>query len=125
MLEITFFQHLALVVNKAGLGRPQHQFADGVGEASGTDAFLHQLFRRGVVSGEQDLKRCAVLDLCVELAGGTKGKLCLVAGFLFEVSSDFLHRRGEVGGDGDDHFVGAGQTRSQQGSGDEGFFEHV
>ncbi|MCY1448130.1 hypothetical protein D9M71_647820 [compost metagenome] len=101
MLVLSVLQHLALGVHIAVLRRPEDQRADGVGEARAWHgvAFLLQLGRGGVVGGEEDLERRAVLDLGIELAGGAVGGDQLVAGVLLETLGDGLDRRGEVGGD--------------------------
>ncbi|MOA13193.1 hypothetical protein D3C78_1332320 [compost metagenome] len=122
MLEITGFQHRALAVHIAGLGAPQHQLADGVGEARRGRgmAFAHQLFGRGVVGGEQHFERAAVDDLRVELARGAERQLGRVAGVPGEVLGNLLHGRREVRGHGHGDFRRLGrQPGGEAGDGGE------
>ena len=118
--EAATLQHLTLGVDVAGLGRPECQGADGIGEArAGHDlAFLLQFRRSAVVGGEENLERRAVLDLRIELAGGAVGGDQPVPGVFLEFLGDGLDRRGEVGRDGDLHLVGAGGQG--YGAGEEG-----
>jgi hypothetical protein len=117
MFELAGSQHLAAGVDQIGIRRPQDQLADGVGEARTGDgvALLLQSSRHLVVSREQDFEGRAVRDLGVELAGSAKSRRSLVAGVLLKLDSDLLHRRGEVGGDSDLDFVGAGADGGEQG----------
>ena len=96
--------------------RPEHQFADGVGEttAGHGGALLFQPGRRFVVGGQQHVERRAVLDLGVERAGGAERQHRLVAGGFLEVRGDDLHGRGEVGGDGDLDLAGKGRESNGQ-----------
>ncbi|MOA00632.1 hypothetical protein D3C78_1200040 [compost metagenome] len=102
VLEVGFLQHLAVAVDVAFAGRPQHQGADGIGEAAAgqRSPLALELGWGGVVGGEKDLEGRTVVDLCVELAGGAEGEQGPVSGVLLELGGDGLHRRGEVGGHG-------------------------
>lgn len=122
MPVVAGLEDLALVVHIAGLGAPQHELADGVGEArvGQATAFLGDLSRRGVVGGQQDLEGRAVDDLRVELARGAEGQQGLVAGVLLELGGDLLHGRREVGGNGHRHFGSLRSDTAQQGKGGKG-----
>ncbi|MCY1529649.1 hypothetical protein D9M68_648080 [compost metagenome] len=117
MLVLAALQHVTLGVHVAFLCRPEHQGADGVGEARTGNgvAFLLQLGRGGVVGREEDLEGSAVLDLGIELAGGAIGGDQLVAGVLLEILGDGLDRRGEVGGDSHLDFRGRCAAQGEQG----------
>lgn len=107
MLIGVIAQDVALGIDVACLGRPQGQRADGVGEARALDgvAFGFKFLRGGVVCREEHLERRAILDLGIELAGGTESRDQFVPGVLLEVSGNGLDRRGEVGSDSNLDFV--------------------
>ncbi|MPN13028.1 hypothetical protein SDC9_160348 [bioreactor metagenome] len=115
MLVVAALEHIALVVHIAGLGAPQHQRTDGIGKAriGHALAFLGQLLGCGVIGGQQNAEGRAVVDLGVELAGGAKRQLGLVAGILLELGRNLLHGCGEVGCHGDRHFSGLRLRRPQ------------
>jgi hypothetical protein len=117
-LNLPFFRTSPRGVDQIRIGRPQDQLADGVSEARAGDgvALLRQSSGRLVVSREQDLEGRAVGDLGVELAGRAKGRRGFVPRILLELDSDLLHRRGEVGGDSNVDFVGAGADGGEQGN---------
>ncbi|MNV64057.1 hypothetical protein D3C71_1566840 [compost metagenome] len=100
MLEVAGLEHGALCVDITGLRAPQHERANGIGEAGVGYrlAFALQLGGGGVIGRQQDLERCAVGDLRVELASGAKGQRCLVAHVGFKRSRNFLHGRREISG---------------------------
>jgi hypothetical protein len=91
MLELAFFQHLALLIHIPRLGRPQHQGANGIGEAAARDriAFGFQLGRGLIIGSKKDLKRCAVFDLRVELAGRAERQQGFMTGVLLKFGSNF------------------------------------
>ena len=93
----------------------KRQGANGVGEARTLDrvAFGFKFLRRGVVCREEHFERRAILDLGVELAGCTISRDQFVPGVFFEIGSDGLDRRSEVGGDGDLDFVRLGGAESE------------
>ena len=82
------------------LGRPQQQLPDRVSETAAAhgEPFFFQFGRRFVVSRQQSAE-------C---------KLRLVASGLPEIGGDFLHRRGEIGGDGDLDFHRPERSRPAQ-----------
>lgn len=96
-------KNLALVVNDAERSAPQGELADGVGEARLADreAISHQRVGRLAIGGDEHLERRTGLHLRVELADGSEGEDGLVAGLRLELGGDLLHRRNEVGRDGD------------------------
>ncbi|MNF68545.1 hypothetical protein D3C84_504050 [compost metagenome] len=110
VLVFVLFQHIALGIDVAFLGRPQRQRTDRVGEARTLDgvAFGFKFFRGAVVCREEHFERRAVFDLGVELAGGAKGGDQFMPGVFFEISGDGLDGRGEVGGDSHLDFVRLG-----------------
>ena len=110
LVELSALEHGALVIDDAGLGRPQHQLARGVGKARAGHgvAFLLQLQRALVVGRQEHVEGRAVLDLGVERAGGAEGQLGLVPGGLGQHLGQCLGRCGEVGGHGDLHGLGVG-----------------
>ncbi|MCY1534816.1 hypothetical protein D9M68_701980 [compost metagenome] len=118
MLEPILLEHCALVVDVAFLRRPQHQGADGIGEAraGNAGALAFQPGRRAVVGGEEHLEWRAILDLRIELAGGAEGDYQLVPGVFLELERDGLDRRGEVGGHGHLHFLGQRAAGKSQAS---------
>ena len=113
MSESALLQDFALIIDEAFLGAPQHQRTDGVGEAAAGDGlpFPFQLDRGRVVGGEEDVERCALSNLGIELAGGAERERGLVARVLLERHGDVLRRRGEIGGDRDLDFTGMGKNR--------------
>ena len=116
MLEVTLFQDVAAGIHVALPGRPQHQPADGVGEA-GAGGCQQLLFEPGggfVVGRQQHLEGGAVGDLGVELAGRPEGQLGLVAGVPLELGGDLLHGGREVGGHRHGDFLRVGGHGEQQ-----------
>ncbi|MNH27370.1 hypothetical protein D3C79_874770 [compost metagenome] len=116
MLVGVLFQHFTLGVHVTFLRRPEGQGADGVGETrTGYDfVFLLELGWGAVIGGEEHFERRTVLDLCVELPGGTVGCNQLVAGVFLEVLGDGLDRCCEVRCDRDLDFVGPGSVEADQ-----------
>jgi len=115
VLVFIFLQHFAFAIDVTFFRRPQRQSADGVGEARALDgiAFFFQFFRSGVVRREEHFERRAVLDLGVELAGGSVGGDQFVPGVFFEVGSNGLDRRGEVGGNRHLHLIGVSGAKGK------------
>ena len=110
-------QHLAARVDHARLRAPQHQLADGVGEARAglREALGLQPLRRGGIGGEQHLEGRAVADLGVELAGGAERDHGVVAGGGLEALGDPRDGRRHVGRDRHAHLGGRrGEAREEQ-----------
>ena len=116
LLELVALQG-AFVLDEAGVGAPENEFADGVGvvRAFHAEAFLHGLGRGLRVGGEQHVKRSAVLDLGVKGASCAEGENELVARRLFIDRGEFLDGRREVGGDGHADGFGIERTRGHGG----------
>lgn len=113
MPEVTAFQHGAFTIDDARPGAPQHQPANGVGEARAGNGLpaLFQLGRNFIVGGEQYVEGGAVDDLRVELAGGAGDDDCPVAGVFFKISGYAFNRGGKIGCDSDLRLVGASARR--------------
>ena len=112
VLERVLLEHIALGIDITFLRRPQRQGADRVGKARTLDgiAFGFEFLRGGVVGAEEHFERRAVLDLGIELPGGTVGGDQLVTGVLLEIGGNRLDRCGEVGGDGHLDFIGVDRS---------------
>lgn len=110
MTEVAVGEDAPLRIDITLARRPQHQAADGIGEAATGDAgtLVLESCRCAVVGRQQDVEGRAIVDLRVELAGGAEGQHGAVAGVAGEGGGDFLHWRGEVGRHGHLHVVGDG-----------------
>jgi hypothetical protein len=84
-------------------GRPENEFADGVGIGGvGKDQAGFVEFAGVIaVGGEEEVEGSAVLDLGEEIAGRAEGEVEFYAGLFFVGGSELGHGEFEVGGRGD------------------------
>ena len=94
---------VVLALDQIGVLAPQHQFADGIGEAAAGDAqpVIDGLLRPFRVGRQQDLERRALRDLRVELPARAEAEHRLMAGLRLERGRDLLRGLGEIRRDGD------------------------
>ena len=79
-------QDFASGINKTRSTRPQHQRTKGIGETRASDGktSLFQFDRLCVIGREKYLKRCAIADLRIKIAGGPESQLRAMTGILLE-----------------------------------------
>ena len=84
-------------------GRPESEFADGVGISGVGEDEAGFVEFAGVIAvgGEEDVEGGTVLNLGEEVAGGAEGEVEFDAGLFFVRSGEFGHGEFEVGGCGD------------------------
>jgi hypothetical protein len=112
--EVARLEHGASRIDVVGLGRPQHETADGVGKAAFGDgmAFCFQPRRRFVIGRQQHLERRTVADLRIEFAGGAVRQDSLVARVFLKLRGQLFHRAGEIGGHRHLDFASMGRSQA-------------
>ena len=107
VLERSGAQHLAFAVDHARGGAPEDELTNGIGEADVIDRepVAHQSIGCFAIGRDEDFEWPPGLHLGIELSHGSEGENRLVSRILFECLGDLLHRRGEIGRDGNLNFV--------------------